>query len=61
MMITIILLDLVGVVISVTKRIWNSNILWVEVLNKIIEQGNGQIELMEDGGDWLNVWYNCCI
>lgn len=25
------------------------------VLNKIIEQGNGQIELMEDADDWVNV------
>ena len=25
------------------------------VLNKIIEQGNGQIELMEDVFDWVNV------
>ena len=25
------------------------------VLNKIIEQGNGQIELMEDTDDWANV------
>ena len=25
------------------------------VLNKIIEQGNGQIELMEDADDWINV------
>ena len=25
------------------------------ILNKIIEQGNGQIELMEDVDDWVNV------
>lgn len=27
----------------------------LEVLNKIIKQGNGQIELMDDNGNWLNL------
>jgi hypothetical protein len=37
------------------KRYGTSTFYGLGVLNKIIEQGNGQIELMGDCDNWLNI------